>query len=380
MLSEGTARRGSLGAGQRIEQGQAVRGPRGEGDPRLSCASGRARRARIVESRIFSEGARMQVSIVVPVHNGSETIEDCLKAIFAAEYPSDQREVIVVDDGSTDDTPQTLHRMKGEGAPFVLIRQPNRGSAAARDAGIKAAKGEIVFIISQDTFAEQTWLAAAVAKFRESPHIGIVQGQVALTDPIRFPFCHATRLESLVWAFPTVAIAYRAQALDRAGRYFDLHFTEYGDDVDIAWRIIEQGYTYKWLDQVTARHGVYRRSFLHELRRSFPGPERFVLLVKRHPQIRQFFYGGILWSHPRKLAEVGLLLLGLGVSLFQPFLGSMVAITACLLAMHRHRRTASTALPAVHRYLVVPLHVYLCEVLLFLALVYGSVRYRSLVL
>ena len=323
----------------------------------------------------------MRISIVVPAYNGAETIEDCIRAIFDADYPAGKREVIVVDDGSTDATPAILQRLQDEGLPVTVIRQENRGAAGSRDRGIKAATGEIIFIISQDTFAEGDWFSSVVTEFARDPRLGIIQGRIALTEPIRYPFYHAVELQHFVWNFPTVAIAFRTEALDRAGRYFDSAFSEYGDDTDVAWRIIEQGYGYKWLDKLTARHGVYPKHFWYPIRRTFPRTARFPLLVKRHPRIRQYLRAGFLWSTPRKLAEILLLLSSPAwLLLGGAWAGVGAAGLAMTAAIHRHRGTGSPHLRPLERYLVVPFNTYVCEVLGFLAMAYGSVRHRSLLL
>ena len=328
----------------------------------------------------MDRGGRARISVVIPAYNGKDTIHDCLRAVFAAEYSQDLTEVIVVDDGSRDATPAILEKLKREGSPVTVIRQENHGAAGSRDRGIKAATGEIIFIISQDTFAERDWFSSVVTEFARDPKLGIVQGRIALTEPIRYPFYHAVELDQFVWSFPTVAIAYRAKALDRAGRYFDTAFTEYGDDTDVAWRIIEQGYGYKWLDQLTARHGVYPKSLWFNLRRSLQGPALFALLVKRHPGIRQFLLRGFLWSTPRRLASTLLFLFGAALTLSAPSAGGTAMGLGVALGFYRHRGAGSRELPWGRRYLLVPLGAYACDILGFVAMLYGSLRYRSLVL
>jgi GT2 family glycosyltransferase len=289
-------------------------------------------------------------------------------------------EVIVVDDGSSDRTPEILRLLQDQGLGFTVIRQDNQGAAGCRDRGIKTATGEVIFIISQDTFAEKDWFTVVVAEFSRNPRLGIVQGRVALTEPIDCPFYHAVELNAFVWNFPTAAIAYRAEALDRAGRYFDSLFSEYGDDTDVAWRIIEHGYDYTWLDRLTACHGVYPKSFTYPLRRAFPGPVLFPLLVKRHPGIRHFLLHGFLWSAPQRLVSILLLLVGTGFTVSIPAVGTTAMALGVVLGLYRHRRAGSRELPWTQRYLVVPLNAYACDILGFLAMLYGSLKYRSLVL
>jgi hypothetical protein len=86
------------------------------------------------------------VSIVVPVYNRAGEIGDCLEALLAQNYPTYRLEIIIVDDGSTDGTAEVVSRY-----PVRLIKQPqNRGQSAARNAGVRAAQGEIVAYIDSD--------------------------------------------------------------------------------------------------------------------------------------------------------------------------------------------------------------------------------------
>src|SRR5262249_41620543 len=80
--------------------------------------------------------AAPRVSVVVCTYNGGRTLEQCLRSLKALDYPD--YEVIVVDDGSTDDTREILGRF-----PEVrAIHQPNRGLSVARNVGLHAAAGE----------------------------------------------------------------------------------------------------------------------------------------------------------------------------------------------------------------------------------------------
>ena len=75
------------------------------------------------------------VSVVVPVRNGEETIGVCLRALLATDYPLDRREILVVDNGSTDRTAELIH-------PFPLRRlwEPERGASNARNRGIRESR------------------------------------------------------------------------------------------------------------------------------------------------------------------------------------------------------------------------------------------------
>ncbi|HEV3115713.1 MAG TPA: glycosyltransferase, partial [Gemmataceae bacterium] len=106
--------------------------------------------------------ATPHVSVVVCSYNGGRTLDQCLRSLGALEYP--RYEVIVVDDGSTDDTPEILARF-----PEVRsIRQPNQGLSVARNVGLQAAKGDIIAYTDSDCFADRDWLTHLVYQLERS--------------------------------------------------------------------------------------------------------------------------------------------------------------------------------------------------------------------
>lgn len=93
------------------------------------------------------------VSIVVPVYNVAEYLPSCLDSLFGQEL-SESMEVILVDDGSTDSSPDICERYREEHPGVVVIHQFNKGLSEARNAGIKNAKGEWLYFLDGDD-----WLA-----------------------------------------------------------------------------------------------------------------------------------------------------------------------------------------------------------------------------
>ena len=88
------------------------------------------------------------VSIVIPSYNLGTFLRETIASIEAVRTPS-LREVIIVDDGSTD--PTTLEVLKDlEKGQYLVMRQPNRGVGAARNAGIQVAQGEFILPVDSD--------------------------------------------------------------------------------------------------------------------------------------------------------------------------------------------------------------------------------------
>lgn len=90
----------------------------------------------------------VKVSIVVPVYNGEKYIESCVKDLKAQDY--DNLEFILVDDGSTDNTPALCDKLASEDDRFVVIHQKNGGLSAARNAGTAKASGDYVVYFDVD--------------------------------------------------------------------------------------------------------------------------------------------------------------------------------------------------------------------------------------
>src|SRR5437867_843258 len=101
------------------------------------------------------------ISVIVPAFNAARTIADCVRALQRQTVCSDQYEIIVVDDGSTDDTAQVA-----EVAGAQVIRQQNQGPAAARNTGVAAARGELVLFTDADCVPSNDWVAQMVSPFR----------------------------------------------------------------------------------------------------------------------------------------------------------------------------------------------------------------------
>jgi glycosyltransferase involved in cell wall biosynthesis len=107
------------------------------------------------------------VSIVIPVYNGVNFICDAVDSALAQTYP--QCEVIVVDDGSTDDTHYLLTTRYGN--CIHVLRQSNQGVSAARNAGIQAAQGKLIQFCDADDLLRSEKVARSVAVFQERPEI-----------------------------------------------------------------------------------------------------------------------------------------------------------------------------------------------------------------
>ena len=185
-----------------------------------------------------------KASVVVCVYNGEETIKDCCEGLARLEYPD--YEVIVVDDGSTDRTAEIV-----EPYGFRLIRTTNRGLSHARNTGLDAATGEIIAYTDGDARPDSHWLMHLAAAFTSTAHVGIGGWNLAHAGDGWMADCvanapggplHVLLTDTEAEHIPGCSMAFRRDAL-QAIDGFDPQFRTAGDDVDVCWRLQEQGGT-----------------------------------------------------------------------------------------------------------------------------------------
>ena len=109
------------------------------------------------------------VTVVVPTYERGDQLRRCLHALAALRYPRGRLEVIVVDDGSPTSPAPLVTRAASRGLPVRLLAQENRGPAAARNAGARAASGTMLAFTDDDCAPEPDWLAALTGRLAGAP-------------------------------------------------------------------------------------------------------------------------------------------------------------------------------------------------------------------
>lgn len=118
------------------------------------------------------------ISVIIPTFNRAAYLRESIDSILAQEGPS--FEVIVVDDGSTDETPSVL---AGYGSSVRVVQQPNSGIAAARNAGVSAARGDFVAFHDSDDIALPGRLAIPHTYLRDHPWFHVMIGNGLFLPP-----------------------------------------------------------------------------------------------------------------------------------------------------------------------------------------------------
>ena len=186
--------------------------------------------------------AAPSVSVVIPVLDGAATIGDTLTAVLHQAPSSFTAEILVVDNGSTDDTRAVVGKF-----PVALLTEETPGPAAARNRGLHAARGAVIAHLDADTLPTRRWLAEIAAPFAD-PSVTQVAGRMLAYRPStaaecyyarRFLDCEAANANAEGLPFAAAAnMAMRRDAALAVGGW-DEDF-RVGQDVDLSYRLLRR--------------------------------------------------------------------------------------------------------------------------------------------
>jgi cellulose synthase/poly-beta-1,6-N-acetylglucosamine synthase-like glycosyltransferase/peptidoglycan/xylan/chitin deacetylase (PgdA/CDA1 family) len=210
----------------------------------VMALAGRRREKR----EIYDQTYRPRVSVVIAAFNEERVIGRTIDAVLANGYPD--LEVVVVDDGSKDDTAGEVERSFGD--RVRLLRQENGGKAAALNHGIAEATGEIIIALDADTIFAPDTIARLVRRFAD-PAVGAVAGNVKVgnrVNPLTYwqaiEYITSQNLDRRAYApinsvsvVPGAVGAWRREAILAAGGYTSDTMAE---DMDLTWRIRRAGW------------------------------------------------------------------------------------------------------------------------------------------
>lgn len=109
----------------------------------------------------------MKLSIIVPVYNVADYLPKCLDSLLAQDLPQNEYEIIVVNDGSTDDSGEIAKQYAEKYVNIILINQENQGLSGARNTGIQYAKGDYIQFVDSDDYLEENVLGGLMKQAQE---------------------------------------------------------------------------------------------------------------------------------------------------------------------------------------------------------------------
>jgi glycosyltransferase involved in cell wall biosynthesis len=192
----------------------------------------------------------MRVSAIVAVYNGADRLGEAVDSILSQDDPP--FEIIVVDDGSNDETPGVIRAYERNIRAF---HQPNSGLAAAHNLGLKHADGDAVSFLDHDDLWPKGRLAAMTKLMQSDGAIDVVSGQVKIEveDEKLLAVHDQSRLVTTYRPWSVQSLLIRRNVFDQVG-FFDTRMTQ-GMDIDWYIRARESGVRYAFLPEITL---IYR--------------------------------------------------------------------------------------------------------------------------
>jgi glycosyltransferase involved in cell wall biosynthesis len=316
----------------------------------------------------------MLTSVVVPARDAAATLPRTL-ACLAAQRGAPEYEVIVVDDGSRDDTAVLAER-----TGVRLVRGEGAGSGAARNAGVAAARGSLLAFTDSDCFPSPGWLAAGARRLDE---VELVAGAVKPDpDAALGPFDRTVWVERETGLYETANLLMRRELFERVGGFEPWlrddgprrgwTNPELGEDVWLGWRARRAGARSAFAPEALVYHAVHRREatgYVSERQRV----RHFPAMAARVPELReQFMHGRVFLS--RRSAMFDAAVAGTAVAALT---GSKLPLLA---AAPYARQLARRAKPYRRRAPLVAAVDVAADSLTLASLAYGSARNRSLVI
>ena len=259
------------------------------------------------------------LSVIIPARNAAEHLGQCLTALRQQTRPDLLHELIVVDNGSTDNT-AAIARQHGA----IVVHQPQQGAAAARNAGIAIATGEIICCTDADCTPTADWLAQVSAPLRAHPHLTACKGTyltrqtelVARFVQIEYEDKYdLLRGQKTIDFIDTYSAAYRREALLACGGFNEAIF--YVEDQELSFRLAAQGHQMVFQPTAVVYH-LHAHTLASYLRK------KYYIAYWKTQVTRQFPARAVKDSHTPQVMKVQMILLALlVVGLFSIFCGGL---------------------------------------------------------
>lgn len=196
--------------------------------------------------------ANLLVSVIIPAYNEQDSIKQTIEHVINSNYPKNKLEVIVVNDGSTDNTLKIVKPLLKKYKNLELINKKNSGKANSLNLAIKKAKGELIAVVDSDSFPHHESLKKLTGFFNDKK-MGAVTSFVGVRNKERNFFAKIQSIEYLimgwsrklfdfidsVWCTNGPLSLYRKSYILKVGGFDPSTVTE---DIDITWNLLNHGY------------------------------------------------------------------------------------------------------------------------------------------
>ncbi|MCP4688439.1 MAG: glycosyltransferase [Desulfobacterales bacterium] len=193
----------------------------------------------------MTKRGHIQVSVIIPAFNSAARLPVCLEALEKQTFPRDRYEIIVVDDGSRDDTALAAGRFN-----VRCRRQENKGPAAARNNGVSMARGDIVLFTDDDCAPDKNWITEMASALESEEVVGVKGAYKTAQGALWARFAQAEfndryrllRKKKYIDVVDTHAAGYKKEVFLAMGGFDESFPVPNNEDVDLSYRMSVRGY------------------------------------------------------------------------------------------------------------------------------------------
>ena len=197
-------------------------------------------------------------SVVIANYNGARYLDKCLRSVVNSRLKEKERlEVLVVDDGSEDESVRIIKQWQRKDKRVKLIRlRQNQGPARARNLGVKQAKGKYVVFLDVDTEVSLGAVERLISRLAGDKQIGAVQARLDTRGHFLswwgFPY-EIDQPRKVIFGGRTAGLGIRREMFKEIGG-FDEDYVIYGEDTDLCWRVWLAGNRIELVDEAVVKH------------------------------------------------------------------------------------------------------------------------------
>ncbi len=222
------------------------------------------------------------ISVVVPTYNRSSLLKELLHALLGQSLQFNQFEVIIVDDGSTDNTRLIVEEFENKDFNLTYLNQQNKGPAAARNLGANHTIGKYIAFTDDDCIPDFNWLENAL-QIISHPDINGIQGKTFTDQRKVRPLTHQIDNQKGHPAVPTCNLIVEKNLFDKVGGFDEEFPFPHNEDADFAWRIKKIG-NIIFNDKVSVFHPPRKEHFM-KLSKRMKILESEFLLYHKSPEL-----------------------------------------------------------------------------------------------
>ncbi|MCX5904216.1 MAG: glycosyltransferase [Proteobacteria bacterium] len=246
---------------------------------------------------LITEAARPAVSVIIPAFNRKDELQELLAALARQTLAPEQFEIIVVDDGSTDDTLFYLKSLVDSGRENLIFHyQKNQGPGAARNRGMAMARGDVFAFTDTDCRPHPDWLEELLKPFADR-HVGAVGGaeqydaqgtilqqaiHICMTSSFTTGGLRGATGTKLAQYYPrTFNMAISRDAFEKTGGFKSLY---HGEDIELSFRIKQAGFALVFNERAKVQHRR-RDTIKGFVKQVLKMGEARVTLARLHPEL-----------------------------------------------------------------------------------------------